>query len=343
MVAIAPKDNYVDLLSENDIEFIELKKLARKGTNPINDLLLVNELRKIYKRNNLDVVLQYTIKPNIYGTLAASLSNTKTICTVTGLGYTFLNKNLTSKIAHQLYRFAFKKADKILFQNTDDLQTFLDFNLAEKSKCGIIHGSGIDVEKFHPDFCKTIENTKSENTRFLMIGRLLKDKGIFEYIEAAQFVKQQFPKTEFHVLGEIDTQNPSAIKKEELENWIKNDIIIYNEHAKDTRPFICNADCVVLPSYREGMPRVILEGMAMAKPCITTDAPGCKDSVIDGDSGFICKTADSQSLANAMQTFILLSKDDKVKLGINARKRAENVFSSIYINAKYLDFIQNLS
>ena len=133
MVAIAPKDNYVDLLSENDIEFIELKKLARKGTNPINDLLLVNELRKIYKRNNLDVVLQYTIKPNIYGTLAASLSNTKTICTVTGLGYTFLNKNLTSKIAHQLYRFAFKKADKILFQNTDDLQTFLDFNLADKS------------------------------------------------------------------------------------------------------------------------------------------------------------------------------------------------------------------
>ena len=343
VIAIAPKDNYVDLLLENDIEFIALKKLARKGTNPINDLLLVNELRKIYTKNKLDVVLQYTIKPNIYGTLAASLSNTKTICTVTGLGYTFLNKNLTAKIAHQLYRFAFKKADKILFQNTDDLQTFLDFNLANKSKCDIIHGSGIDVEKFHPDFCKNIENNKPENTRFLMIGRLLKDKGIFEYIEAAQLVKQQFPKTKFHVLGEIDTQNPSAIKKEELENWIKNDIIIYHEHAKDTRPFICNADCVVLPSYREGMPRVILEGMAMGKPCVTSDAPGCKDSIIDGESGFLCKTADSQSLANAMQTFILLNNDAKIEVGKQARKRAEIIFSSIYINDKYLMLIQNLA
>lgn len=361
VVAIAPKDNYVDLLIENNIEFIELKNLSRKGTNPIHDLMLVNELRSIYKKNKLDVVLQYTIKPNIYGTLAAKLSNTKTICTVTGLGYTFLNKNLTAKIAHQLYRFAFKNADKILFQNSDDLQTFIDFKLANKSKCDIIHGSGIDVEKFHPNFCKSenvnrhceqseaVSNDKKEGfvprhdaTRFLMIGRLLKDKGIFEYIEAAQLVKQQFPETEFHVLGEIDTQNPSAIKKSALDNWIKNKIIIYHEHAKDTRPFICVADCVVLPSYREGMPRVILEGMAMQKPCITSDAPGCKDSIIDGESGFLCKTADSQSLALVLTTFISLSDETKKKLGANARKRAENIFSSVNINAKYLEFIQNI-
>lgn len=342
MVAIAPKDNYVDLLLENNIEFIEVKKLARKGTNPINDLLLVNELRKIYKNNKLDVVLQYTIKPNIYGTLAASLSSTKTICTVTGLGYTFLNNNLTAKIAHQLYRFAFKKADKILFQNTDDLQTFLDFNLVDKSKCDIIHGSGIDVEKFHPDFCKSTENKDKDFTRFLMIGRLLKDKGIYEYVEAAQLVKQQFPKTEFHVLGEIDTQNPSAIQKETLQSWINDGIIIYHEHAKDTRPFICAADCVVLPSYREGMPRVILEGMAMGKPCITSDAPGCKDSIVDGESGFFCKTANSQSLKEVLLTFIMLKNEYKYHICINARKRAEYVFSGIKINSKYLSLIQNL-
>ncbi|MFN8283002.1 MAG: glycosyltransferase family 4 protein [Chitinophagales bacterium] len=342
VVAIAPKDNYVDLLLENNIEFIALKKLSRKGTNPVNDLMLVNELRTIYKKNRLDVVLQYTIKPNIYGTLAAKLSGTKTICTVTGLGYTFLNKNLTAKIAHQLYRFAFKNSNKVLFQNTDDLQVFVDFNLVDKAKCDIIPGSGIDVEKFHPDFCQNRFVPRDDTTRFLMIGRLLKDKGIFEYIEAAQLVKKQFPQTAFHVLGEIDTQNPSAIKKEQLDNWIKDNVIVYHEHTKDTRPFICAADCVVLPSYREGMPRVILEGMAMGKPCITTDAPGCKDSIIDGESGFLCKTADSRSLADVLQKFVSLNKKNKQELSINARKRAENIFSSVNINARYLDLLQKL-
>ena len=339
VIAIAPADDYVELLCENEIEFIEVKNLARKGTNPFNDLRLVNEFRNIYKKYKLDVVLQYTIKPNIYGTIAAQLTKTKTICTVTGLGYTFLNNSMASMVALRLYRLAFLFADKVLFQNKDDVQIFLKNHLVDKNKTLIVPGSGINTERFSSHFCP---EKKDDIIRFLMIGRLLKDKGIYEYAEAAKNIRQKYKDVEFHLLGEIDNQNPSAIKKEELQSWINDGTLHYHEHAKDTRPFICNADCVVLPSYREGMPRVILEGMAMGKPCITTDAPGCKDAVIDGESGFICKTGDALSLAHKMEQFISMSENGKELIGKNARIRAQNVYSSNRINAIYLDLLLNL-
>jgi len=362
VIAIAPKDNYVELLKENNIEFIEIKNLARKGTNPYNDMKLVNEFRKVYKQHKLDVVLQYTIKPNIYGTFAAKLSNIKTICTVTGLGYTFLNESLASKVAHRLYRLAFSYADKVLFQNTDDVETFVTNKLVDRNKTLIVPGSGIDTERFSPDFCaekkeeeRHCERSEAISTnnedgfvprhhivKFLMIGRLLKDKGVYEYVEAAKKILAKNKNVEFHLLGEIDNQNPSAIKTKELEDWMIEGTIIYHEHTKDTRPFICKADCVVLPSYREGMPRVILEGMAMAKPCITTDAPGCKDSVIDGESGFICKTADASSLQEKMEYFLSLPETYKKQVSISARKRAEYIFSKNNINSIYLELLRKL-
>ncbi len=339
VVAIAPADNYVGLLKENNIEFIEIKNLARKGTNPVNDLLLINEFRNIYKKQKLDVVLQYTIKPNIYGTLAAKFTKTKTVCTVTGLGYTFLNESIASKVALRLYRFAFSFADKVLFQNTDDLQIFVENKLVDKQKTQIVPGSGIDIQKFHPDFCQ--KKNDDGITKFLMIARLLKDKGVYEYIEAAKQILRQNKRVEFHLLGDIDNENPSTIKKEELDAWIKDGIVQYHGYAKDTRPYICATDCVVLPSYREGMPRVILEGMAMGKPCITSDAPGCKDAIIDGESGFFAKTADVVSLKRTFEDFILLEKIYKNQIGVNARKRAENVFSNEAVNRIYINLLQN--
>jgi glycosyltransferase involved in cell wall biosynthesis len=175
-----------------------------------------------------------------------------------------------------------------------------------------------------------------------MIGRLLKDKGVYEYAEAARQLLKENQNVEFHLLGEIDNDNPSAIKKEELDVWIKDGIIQYHGYAKDTRPYICNSDCVVLPSYREGMPRVVLEGMAMGKPCITSDAPGCKDAVTDGETGFICKTADAVSLAEVFSKFISMDNTYKNQIGINARKRAESVFSQKAVNMIYLNLLSNL-
>lgn len=340
VLAIAPHDEYVELLKEQGIEFIEIKKLARKGTNPFNDILLLNELRGIYKKHKVDIALQYTIKPNIYGTLAARLTGTKTICTVTGLGYTFLNKSAASRIAHSLYRGAFAFADKVLFQNTDDLETFVQGQLVSKEKTLVVPGSGIDTSKFTPEYCPTAEET--DTIRFLMIGRLLKDKGIYEYVAAAKKIKAQGINAAFHLLGDIDRDNPAAIRRSELDAWIQEGILCYDGHARDIRPFICEADCMVLPSYREGMPRVILEGMAMGKPCITSDAPGCKDAVIDGQTGFLCKVANTDSLYEMLKKFVSLDRETQHQFGKNARERAEKLFSTETINQIYIKILRNL-
>ncbi|MCB0506965.1 MAG: glycosyltransferase family 4 protein [Bacteroidetes bacterium] len=348
VIAIAPEDDYTKLLQEKNIEFVAVNQLARKGTNPWKDFLLMNELRKIYRQYQLDAVLQYTIKPNIYGTLAAKFSGTKTICTVTGLGYTFLNENWVSKIAHQLYKLAFSTADVVLFQNKDDLKIFIEEKLVDHEKTQLIPGSGIDTEKFHPDFCKQEKSdinfhpTPTEKIRFLMIGRLLKDKGVYEYIEAAKQILLEHKNVEFLLLGDIDNDNPTAIKQAELEHWVNEKIIIYIPHQKDIRPFICQADCVVLPSYREGMPRVILESMAMAKPCITTDTAGCRDAVVDNETGFICEVENAIALQQSIAKFINLPQTQKQSLGINARVRAERIFSQQIVIKQYQKLLEKL-
>ncbi|HQV78372.1 MAG TPA: glycosyltransferase family 4 protein [Chitinophagales bacterium] len=342
VIAIAPKDEYVELLLQHNIEFVEITQLARKGTNPFHDLKLWNEFRKKYRQNKLDIVLQYTIKPNIYGTLAAKWNGIKSVCTVTGLGYTFLNKNIASNVAHRLYKWAFSYAHKILFQNKDDATLFINQHIVEKNKVELVPGSGIDTDKFYPDFCSPKMEDDLSTTRFLMIGRLLKDKGIYEYVQAAQQIKKQHPQVEFQLLGDIDFNNPTAIKRHELNAWIQNETIVYKGFTKDTRPFICEADCVVLPSYREGMPRVILESMAMAKPCITTNAPGCKDAIIDGETGWLCEVANTADLKSKMENFIQVSPLQKQKMGKQARKRAVEVFSIHEVNSQYVRIIEIL-
>ena len=341
VLAIAPQDEYVAMLIEEGVEFVELKKLARKGTNPFNDFMLMNELRSIYQINKIDAALQYTIKPNIYGTLAARLTGTKTICTVTGLGYTFLNKSTAGKVAHALYRFAFSFADKVLFQNVDDLEVFVQNKLVRRKKTLLVPGSGIDTQKFSPEYCPP-KNTVSATVHFLMIGRLLKDKGIYEYIAAATKMREEGINAAFHLLGDIDPDNPATIRQAELDAWIQEGIVCYEGYAKDIRPFICEADCLVLPSYREGMPRVILEGMAMGKPCITSDAPGCKDAVVDGQTGFICKAENSDSLYEMLKKFVLSDIKTRVLFGKNARERAEVLFSTEKISKIYIKILRNL-
>ncbi|MDB5227247.1 MAG: glycosyl transferase [Bacteroidota bacterium] len=339
LIAIAPEDEYTSLLQEKGIEFVEVKNLARKGTNPINDLKLLNEFRNIYKDQKLDVALQYTIKPNIYGTLAARFTGTKTICTVTGLGYTFLNKSMASKVSRYLYRLSFSFANKVLFQNEDDRAVFVNNNLVDEDKTQIVPGSGIDIEYFHPGFCKS--EKKDETIRFLMIGRLLRDKGVYEYVEAAKIILQKHKDVEFHLLGEIDNDNPSSIKQKELLSWVDSKIVFHHKHTTDPRPFICMSDCIVLPSYREGMPRVILEGMAMGKPCITTDVPGCRDAVIQEKTGFLCLPGNVDALVLVLDQFIALSNEYKKSLCINARKRVESIFSNENISSAYIQLIRN--
>lgn len=337
IIAISPLDEHTIRITNTGIEHIEIKGLARKGTNPLNDFLLIRELRKIYKEATLDLVLQYTIKPNIYGTFAAKLIGIKTFCTVTGLGYIFLSNGIANTIAKKLYQIAFSKSDYVIFQNQDDEDVFLENGLLTKENHTVFPGSGLDTSFYHPDFCR--EKEKTHKIIFLMVSRLLTDKGILEYIEAARFIKEKHPETHFQVLGELDEHNPAAISEAQLKEWIQEGVIEYFPFATDIRPYVCQADCIVLPSYREGLPRVIVEGMSMEKFCITTDAPGCKDTLIDGESGLIAKVKNSDSLKEKILEYITLDIDIKNNISKKGRIRVLEKFDQNVVNKKYSDLI----
>lgn len=341
VILIAPEDKHTEeLIRLSGCPFHPIKGLARKGTNPLKDLLLIIEFFFLYRKLKPDIVLQYTIKPNIYGSIGAFLSRTKSICTVTGLGYVFLNKGISSSIAKWLYKIAFRLSGKVLFQNEDDRRLFISEKLAKQEKTGYVPGSGLDIEYFHPSFCLPQQRSKASDT-FVMIARLLVDKGLREYISAAKLIKAKHPSSKFILVGDLDENNPAGISQQELDGWIKEDFIDYRGFVKDTRAIICEADAVVLPSYREGMPRVVLEGMAMGKPCITSDAPGCRDTIEEGISGFFCKTADADSLQSALERFIHATDAERLKMGMAARKRVEETFSQNRVTATYLQLIRH--
>lgn len=339
VVIIAPKDEHSSELESLNYQIVYVKGLSRKGTNPLKDLLLVFELAKIYNRLQLDIVLQYTIKPNIYGSLAGLLTGTKTISTVTGLGYVFLNKGASSTIAKLLYKIAFKFTHLVFFQNSDDKALFENEGLVSSEKSRLVHGSGIDTTFYHPDYKSPLPGF-ADKTTFLMIARLLKDKGVYEYISASEKLKKKYPDTNFLLLGDQDSGNPAAVDEKDIQKWKSENIVELLGFKKNTRDYIANADVVVLPSYREGIPRVILEAFAMAKPCITTDAPGCKHTVDNGINGLICKVADAEDLYQKMEDFLLLSEERKTEMGKSARQKAVNIYSIDIIVKTYLRLIE---
>ncbi len=284
--------------------------MQRTGTNPIADAKTLSATYKIMKTIKPDFVLSYTIKPVIYGTLAAWLARVpKRFTLITGLGYAFQqiegnNKSsLLQRTAHKLYRQALSKAAKVFFQNPDDLKLFIELKLLNSSTpTVIVNGSGVDISNFDvlPFDCDQQGNVKPS---FLLIARLLKDKGIIEYIEAARRVKEKYPLAEFNLVGWID-ENPAAIEQQQLESWIEEDIINYWGKLNDVRPAIAACSVYVLPSYREGTPRTVLEAMSMGRAVITTDAPGCRETVIPNYNGYLVSIKSVNELADAMCQFI---------------------------------------
>ncbi|MCO5229944.1 MAG: glycosyltransferase family 4 protein [Chitinophagales bacterium] len=341
IIIIAPNDEHSAELDRLGFNIQYVKGLSRKGTNPLIDLLLIFELAKIYRQSKLDIVLQYTIKPNIYGSIAGFLTRIKTISTVTGLGYVFLNNGLSSSIAKILYKIAFKFSHLVYFQNADDKALFEQSGLVSIRKSRLVNGSGIDTDFYHPNYCDSIPKNSGVTT-FLMIARLLKDKGVYEYITAAKNIAIKYSDTRFILLGDTDIGNPAAVPEKDIELWKEENIIEILGFKKNTRYYICQADAVVLPSYREGIPRVILEAFAMGKPCITTDAPGCRHTVDHTINGLICKVADAKDLENKIEEFILMNVEEKRKMGENARYKALNTYSIDFIAKEYLTLLDSL-
>jgi len=313
--------------------------VSAKGTNPVKDFLLLLKYRRLFKQLKPFLSITYTIKPNIYGSMAAQWCGVKHLPVTTGLGYVFLTDNLTSKVAKWLYRIAFAKAHEVWFLNEADVQTFRSLNLIEPEKIQLLNSEGVDTGYF--SFFDRSQRQRSE-LRFLYVGRLLYDKGLGEYVEAATRLKKKYPQAEFHVLGNYWHDNPSAIDEATIKQWVSSGTIVYDGGTNDVRPNLHEADCMVLPSYREGMSCSLMEAAATGLPLVATDVPGCRELVRQGESGFLCKVKDSTSLEQALERIILLSHEQRIAMGRESRRFMEQEFAVEKVIRQYDSYIADL-
>jgi len=333
---VAPHDDYTHFLEEAGCIHHDLKMDSR-GANPIKDSLLIFELMGKYRLIKPDVILHYTIKPNVYGTLAAAILRIPSINNVCGLGTIFLKKNWISSFAIALYKLAFLFPKKVFFQNPDDLHLFVSGKLVNPAIADILPGSGIDLTHFMP-----AEFSRNKKFTFLLISRLITDKGIHEYVNAIKLLKSSGIDARFQLLGSKDPHHKRGIPLSVIDNWTDSGLVEYLGTTKDVRPFIKQADCIVLPSYREGTPRTLLEAASIAKPIITTDVPGCHHVVSHNYNGLLCKIKDAQDLAQKMETLVGFTDDALRSMGLNGRKKIETEFDEAIVIKKYLGAIAAL-
>jgi glycosyltransferase involved in cell wall biosynthesis len=335
VIALAPADRHSARLQALGIPYVPIT-MDKKGLSPLGDLALLVRYWRILRRLRPDVFLGYTAKPNVYGSLAAQALGIRVINNVSGLGTAFIRKGLLTRIVSTLYRIAFRRSATIFFQNEEDRDLFLAEKLVTPRQARLLPGSGIDLERFRP----APEERGKGAFVFLLIARLLWDKGVGEYVEAARRVRAVFPEARFQLLGFLDAENRTAVPRSAVEAWVREGIVDYLGEAEDVRPFIATADCVVLPSYREGLPRTLLEAAAMAKPLIATDVPGCRHAVEAGVNGLLCPARDAGGLAAAMTEMIRAPRSRRERWGQAGRARIEREFDEKIVAARYLEAIE---
>ncbi len=337
VVAVAPKDEYVAKLELLGCRFVDLE-MDGQGTHPVRDLLLLWRYFRLLKTEKPDFCLFFTVKPNVYGSLASTTCGIPFINNVSGLGAVFIQGGWLRRLVSALYKLAFRSSYRVFFQNRDDLELFLENKLVKVELTAVLPGSGINLHRFTPT---DDADRKSLNSpfRFLLIARMLKDKGVIEFVNAAQLLKESGFKAEFCLLGFLDVQNPAAISSEQMKDWTDQEFVKYLGVSDDVREHIASADCIVLPSYREGTPRTLLEAAAMGKPIITTNVVGCKEVVDHGINGFLCEVKNAQDLALKMKEMLLLSDDQRRSMGKNGRLKMENEFDEHIVIQKYLQAI----
>jgi glycosyltransferase involved in cell wall biosynthesis len=318
-----------------DVEWIAVD-LERSGLNPFSDLALILKYRKILSRLEPAAFLGFTIKPNIYGSIAARSLGIPTIANISGLGTAFIRQGPLLAVVSMLYRFALKRAGTVFFQNPDDRALFVDRRLVQQDQAKLLPGSGVDLQQF------ARAALPQGPVTFLFIGRILGDKGVRELAEAARCLSREHLDIRVHLLGPTDEGNRTSIPRAELESWVGDGVIEYLGAADDVRPFIAKATAVVLPSYREGLPRSLLEAGAMGRPLIATDVPGCRDVVDDGVNGFLCAVRDPASLEQCMRRFAALTVEERAAMGSQSRRKIETKFSEELVIGAYLDALGKL-
>lgn len=301
VTATGPDKTDIDKVLDLGISFKEIP-LKKTGTNIADDIKYYRSLLKYFKSEKPDVVLGYTIKPVIYGSIAAKRAGVKNInAMLTGLGYTFAASSLKAGILRflttTLYKISLNAVDNVIFQNCDDMELFIKKNLVKREKCKVVNGSGVCMERYP-------KTDIPDNITFFMLSRVLYSKGICEYLKAVEILKEKYPHVRFMLLGKIDETMQDSLREAEVMQYVEKGVIDYYGETDRVTDYYKQCSVFVLPSYREGTPRAALEAMSMGRPVITTDAPGCRETVIDGKTGFLIPVKNVQALADKMEWFI---------------------------------------
>ncbi|WP_026154880.1 glycosyltransferase family 4 protein [Thiolinea disciformis] len=310
--------------------------VERNSLNPLADLKTWQSLRQTFRERQPDVILAYTIKPVIWGGLASHvLPNRRFYALITGLGFAFQGETLKRKLLVTLvtflYRTALKRAERVIFQNPDNLNEFVRRGIIPASKGALVNGSGVDISRY------PLTPLPDSSITFLTIGRLLGEKGFREYAQAAQIVKTRYPETIFQLLGPHDP-SPDGIPLTEVQQWYQQGWLEYLGSTNDVRPYLQNCHIYVLPSYHEGMPRTVLEAMAIGRPILTTDTPGCRETVINDENGYLVPKADVQALAERMIWFIE-NRNQWERMGKCSRELAEEKYDVRKVNAQLMEIM----
>lgn len=338
VVAVAPPDDFVSRLQALGCRY-EPMPMDNKGTHPARDALLAWRFLRFLMRERPDVFLGYTVKPNVYGSLAAHALGIPVVNNIAGLGAVFIRNNWLTRFVRLLYKIALSRSRHVFFQNDEDLHLFVEQGLVDAGKVGRLPGSGIDLSTFRYEPMLPLGNRPF---RFLLVARLLWDKGVGEYIEAARIVRRRYPEARFQLLGFLDVKNPTAVSSQQMNDWVNGGLVEYLGVADDVKPHLAAADCIVLPSYREGVPRSLLEAASVGRPVVTTDAVGCRDAVDDGVSGLLCRVGDAADLADKLLNMIEMSPEQRIKMGLEGRRKMEREFDEKIVIHRYLKVIQGL-
>lgn len=332
VVAIAPEDEWANKIRAAGFLFFGVP-ISGGGVNPFSEAQSILSIRSVLVSQNVDVLCSYTPKGNLYSAVAAIFTGVPFFPNISGLGRSFIKESILTSFVKVLYKSTLGRARRVFFQNQDDLELFVKLKLVARDRVERLPGSGVDLRRFT---LGEPSKRAGDKAVFLLIARMLWDKGVGEFVEAARSVKAKYPNVRFQLLGFSGVANPSAISREKLSEWVQEGVVEYLGHSDDVRPFLSNADCVVLPSYREGVPRTLLEAAAVGKVIVTTDAPGCRDTVIDGKSGVLCRVADSNDLAEKIQGVIELPLEARNEMGRVGRRYMEEKFDERIVLDRYL-------
>ena len=315
-VAISlPDGDMVRPLEEMGCRFLDTP-LDRRGINPVKDLGLLCRYWKLLRQEKPDLVITYTIKPNIYGGLVSRILRIPYAVNITGLGTAFQNPGLLRSLVTFLYKIALKKAKVVFFENAGNRQVLLDAKIVPEEKTCLLSGAGVNLEHY-----TYTPYPEEETTRFLFVGRVMREKGVDELFCAMERLRAEGENCTLDILGGYEEDYEAAIRSHEAAGWLR-----YHGYVKDVRPYIEKAHCFVLPSYHEGMANTNLECAAMGRPVITSDIPGCREAVIPGESGLLCKPQDADSLYETMKRFLSLPRETRVRMGVRGRTHMEAVF-----------------